>query len=256
MNGMTHGMRANEHAVLPHEDQREIAGHIEMWLRDLGGETEAELEVGKSIALLRWRLRRIDEVESSRQQAEVLHRLDETLEKQTLDTMKNTLAALGAMCAAMESRLPACRQELDQLLEPMAAVMKMLVQVEDSEPDVLVGAAELAIAIENLKAHSVETVSPLGYGEVISRAHSSADAVRAHIPDVEKMVELKKIELATEIPLPSDRDVALRVRYRRDIERRLEAELKFLMLLRERRAQVEAPGSLGGLPATQLRPAP
>ena len=42
------------------------------------------------------------------------------------------------------------------------------------------------------------------------------------------MVESVKIQLTMELPLPGDRDVALRTRYRRDIEKRLEAEMRFL----------------------------
>ena len=159
------------------------------------------------------------------------------------------------MTRAMESRLPESREELDQLLAPMAAIVKMLLQVEDTGPTVFVGAAGLATAIETLKELSNETVHPLAYGEVIDRAHASADAVQALIRDVEKMVETVKSQLELELPLPGDHDVALRTRYRRDVEKRLESEMRFLMQLQERRKQVPASGSLGR-PASRLRPVP
>jgi hypothetical protein len=245
MNSLRHGLRAAELAVLPHEDPAEMSSFIGRWLRDLSVETDAEVEVGRNIALLRWRLRRIEEVESRRQQAEVLHRLDETDEKKVLDLVTNTINAIKIMIRAMESRLPESREELDRLLAPMAAVVKLLVQVEDSGPSIFVGATGFATAIDNLKALSPEIVSPLAYGEVVDRAHAAADAVRALLPDVEKMVELVKNQLSLELPMPGDRDVALRTRYRRDIEKRLESETRFLMLLRERRVQIQASGSLG-----------
>jgi hypothetical protein len=100
-------------------------------------------------------------------------------------------------------------------------------------------------AIETLKTLSPEVVHPLACGEVVNHATAAADAVRALLPDVENVVETVKNQLSPEQPMPGDRDVALRTRYRREIEKRLESEARFLMLLRERRTQVQASGSLG-----------
>ena len=121
-----------------------------------------------------------------RQQAEVLHRLDETNEKKVLDLVTNTMTAIKTMARALESRLPESGEELNQLLAPMAEVVKMLVKIEDTGPSVFVGATGLATAIGNLKALSTETVHPLAYGEVVDQANAAADAVRALLPDVEK----------------------------------------------------------------------
>ena len=254
-NGLVHGFRASVLATLPHESPDEFSAHVGMWIQDLAAETMTEIEVAKSVALLRWRLRRIEDIEVRRQQAEVLRRLEDTPEAKNLELFNNTITAIKTMTRAMASRLPESREELDQLLAPMAAIVKMLLQVEDTGATIFVGAAGLATAIETLKELSNETVHPLAYGEVLDRALLRPTRCGGTSSDVEKMVETVKNQLSMELPLPGDHDVALRTRYKRDVEKRLETEMRFLMQLQERRKQVPASGSLGR-PASRLRPVP
>ena len=92
-------------------------------------------------------------------------------------------------------------------------------------------------------------------GEVIERARQAGDALGALLPDVETKVETAKSSLALEMPLPADRDVALRTRYRRSTEKALEAEVRFLTMLQDRRAQA-APGSFGSACSDGQSPGP
>lgn len=244
LNALRHGLRSVGAVVMPHENPGEIRAYRDMVLRDLGCQGELEDEAGLRIAALRWQLRRLDAVEERRLHAEGLHRLDDLPEKQFLDLVIGTISAVQAMTRAMESRLPETREELDQLLVPVGAVVTMLSKVEDSEQDLFVGASTLGSAIETLRRMSEETVHLLAYGEAIERGRQAGDALRALLPRVETEVEMAKRSLALEMPLPADRDVALRTRYRRSIEKSLAAEMGFLTMLQERRARA-VPGSFG-----------
>ena len=106
------------------------------------------------------------------------------------------------------------------------------------------GAGVLGSAVETLKMLSGEAVHILAYGEVIEHARQAGDALRALLPDVETKVVTAKSSLALEMPLPADREVALRTRYRRSTEKALDAEMRFLTMLQERRNRA-ALGSFG-----------
>ena len=242
-NSLRHGLRAASAVILPHEDPREIRAYRDMVLRELGCHGELEDEAGLRIAALRWQLVRLDAIEERRLHAEALHRLDDLPEKKFFDLVVGTISAVRAMTRAMESRLPETREELGLLLVPIAAVVTMLSAVEEGGQGVF-GAGALGSAVEMLKTMSDEAVHILAYGEVIEGGRRAGDALRDLLPEVEAKVESAKRALALEMPLPADRDVALRARYRRDIEKRLDSEVRFLTLLQERRAQ-EAPGSFG-----------
>lgn len=255
LNALRHGFRSAAGVVLPHEDPGEIRAYREIVLRELECQGELEEEAGLRISALRWLVRRLDAVEERRLHAEVLQRLDDLPEKQHLDLVRGAIAAAHGMTQAMASRLPETREELDQLLVPIGAVVKMLSQVEDGGRDVFVGAGALGSAVETLKMMSDETVHVLAYGEVIERARQAGDALRALLPDVETKVESAKSALALEMPLPADRDVALRTRYRRSTEKALEAEVRFLTMLQERRTRA-TPGSFGSGNFDRQSPSP
>jgi hypothetical protein len=65
------------------------------------------------------------------------------------------------------------------------------------------------------------------------------------MPGVRASTEEKKTALTSDMPLPDDRESALRNRYMKDIERRLSADLILLEGLQARRGQIQIPGSLG-----------
>lgn len=245
LNASVHGLRSGRLAALPHEDPQEVEHHRQVWRAELGAESPAEIEVADSIALLRWKLRRIDEVEQRRLASEVLIRIDQAPEKVRMDLIDGALAALAAMANVMSTTFPSDMVALNALLAPVDATLAMLLRVEDSGPGVFAGHRELDVAVGVLREREDLEVDPISYAAVITQATIAAERLRQLVPAAVEAVEAARGRIALDLPLPGDPDVARRVRYRRDCERQLEAEMRFLVLLRDRRKQVAASGSFG-----------
>jgi len=236
-----HGMRSGRLAALPHEDPQEVEHQRQMWRTELDAESPAEVEVADSIALLRWKLRRIDEVEHRRLAAEVLARLDDAPEMKSLKMIEGTLTALSTMVNVMTSAIPSDRNALDALLAPVDATVETLAKVEDASPAVFAGQKELVDAVGRLRENSWAEIDPTTYASVIA----AALGVEKLIPPARQAVDAARERIAVDLPLPGDPDVARRTRYKRDCERQLEAEMRFLALLRARQAQMATSGSFG-----------
>jgi hypothetical protein len=238
-------MRAGRLAALPREDPLEVERHRQLWRAELGVETPGEIEVGDSIALLRLKLKRIAEVEQRRLAAEVLARLDDTSEMKFMMMIESTLTALSAMVNVMKSAIPSDRHALDGLLAPVVATLEMLGKVEDASPAVVPGHQELADAVGRLREDSWTEIDSTTYASVIEAGRAATVGVEGLIPQAYQAVEAARERIAQDLPLPGDPDVARRVRYKRDCERQLEAEMRFLALLRDGQAQVAGLGSFG-----------
>jgi hypothetical protein len=238
-------MRAGRLAALPHEDPQEVERQRQLWRAELGVETPGEIEVGDSIALLRLKLKRIAEVEQRRQAAEVLARLDNAAEMKSLKMIEGTLTALSTMVNVMTSSFPSDRNALDALLAPVDATVEMMGKVEDGSPTVVPSHKELVEAVGRLRETSWAEIDVAAYASVIDAARAAAVGVEGLIPQARNAVDVAKEHIALTVPLPGDQDVARRVRYKRDCERQLESEMRFLAQLRDRRKQVGEPGSFG-----------
>lgn len=224
-------------------------------MADLGAETSTELLVGKSIALKLLQKRRIEEIEERRLRAEVDLRLEATAEMQTLRLFESTLSALSTMADVMASSFPEDRDALDRLLVPVATVQDMLAHVEAAGTKTFVGLTALAEAVKKLKTNSPLKTDAAAYGQVIEKTRASAASLSELLPGARAATETTKIAITSDMPLPDDRESALRNRYMKDIERRLSADLSLLERLQARRGQLEVPGSLGQATCT-TPPAP
>lgn len=244
-NAAVHGMRAGRLAALPHEDPQEVERHRQLWRAELGVETPGEIEVGDSIALIRLKLKRIEEVEQRRLNSEILIRLDDAPEMKSLKMIEGTLTALSTMLNVMTFTFPSDRDALDALLSPVDATLGMLGKVEEGSPAVVPGHKELVEAVGRLRENSWAEIDVAAYATVVEAARAAAVGVEGLIPGARQAVEAAKECIALTVPLPGDQDVARRVRYKRDCERQLEAEMRFLALLRDRRAQIACSGSFG-----------
>ena len=245
LNATIHGMRSARLAALPHEDPEELERHRQLWRAELSVETPGEIEIGDSIALLRWKLRRIEAVEQRRMESEILHRLDDAPEMKFMVMVESTVTAVSAMVNVMTSAFPSDRAALDALLAPVDSTLEMIGKVEEASPAVVAGHKDLVDAVGRLRENSWTEIDVAAYASVIDAARTATVGVEGLIPQAREAVEAVRERIAVELPLPGDPDVARRVRYKRDCERQLESEMRFLALLRDRRYQVAGSGSFG-----------
>ncbi len=241
---MRHGFTASTCNILDLDDSEEARRYVQMWLVDLAVVGQAEEEVGTSIALKRRRLARLEGVEDRRLHAEVLLRLDGDPAMQALKLCQDTITAIEAMTGIMGSIVPADRDALDALLVPVGTVLGMLERVVDLDPTFIVGLRALTDAVGTLKQLSPEMTHIASYEAVVGKAGTCQDAVRALLPDLLAAVEAAKERISSELPIPDDKDVNLRRRYRGEIAKRIQADVLLLGHLQElRRAREAASGS-------------
>lgn len=252
-NPLDHGLRSEELTVLPHERPEEVVEHIERVLADLGVEGYTETMIGKRVALRLLQQRRLEDIEARHLQAEVDRRLDDTDEMKAVRLIEGTCAALQTMATVMSSSFPTGREALDQLLVPVSAVSAMLEQVEATGAKVFVGGAALKAALSRLRQESPLETDAAAYAVVLEKALVALGAVEQLLPGTRAAVEARKVEVASQMPLPDDRDALLRRRYAADLDRRLAADMRLLAALREQREALSGSGSLGQPPQVQVR---
>ncbi len=239
--------------MLPHERPEEVVEHVERVLADLRVESYTEVTIGKRIALRLLQQRRLEQIEARRLKAEVDLRLDDTDEGKSLVLAERTLLALQTLTSVMTRSFSTDRQALNELLEPISTVVEMVAQVEATGPRVFVGHASLKIAVDRLRETTPSETEPEAYTGVIGAAQTALAGVETVLPGARAVVEMKRIEIAGQMPLPDDRDAKLRRRYAGDLERRLAADMRLLAALREQRVAAGASGSLGQAPEVHVR---
>lgn len=244
-NGVVHGLRS-ERVVLAHEDPAAYVEHVQRWAESLKPSDEAELEVVVSIADLRWRLQRLDQVELNRTRAEVLAQLDDLPDKVFLNMVENTAQAAATMAEVLVQPRVRDDDDLQALLGAVRTVVDMVRAVEAERPRLFLGADQLGEAVALAVVLSAKELDTKVFADLAARARAVADAVAAQLPPARHAAEEARRALAATVPLPDARQASLWARYRRDIERRLQAEMGFLSLVRDRKAQVAATsGSVG-----------
>ncbi len=252
-NPLDHGLRSEELTVLPHERPEEVLQHVERVLGDLGVVGYTETLVGKRVALRLLQQRRLEEIEAHRLRAEVDRRLDDTDEMNAVRLIEGTITALQTMATVMSSSFPDGREALDRLLVPVSAVSAMLEQVEASGTKVFVGCAALTAALGRLRQGSPVETDAAAYAVVVERALVALGAVERLLPGARAAAEARRVEVASQMPLPDDRDTLLRRRYAADLDRRLATDMRLLAALREQREAQSGSGSLGQPPQVQVR---
>lgn len=245
-NGVATGLRS-ERVVLAHEDPAAYMEHVQSWVDALVPVDEAELEVVVSIADCRWRLKRIAAIEMNRQRAEVLAQVEETPEQKSLHMVQNAATATTYMADTLDGPLQLDQDRFRALLSAVRRVVDMVTAVEQEQVGVRLGASELQDALSLLVILSDKgDLDPQSLDDLRKAARATANATATLLPRARDAGEKAREKLAATVPLPDGKQQALLVRYTKDIERRLAAEMAFLAAVRERKVQLKASsGSLG-----------
>ncbi len=246
-NGVINGLRA-ERVVLAHEDPAQYVQHVQTWVDCLQPIDGAELEVVVSIADLRWRLQRLDQIEMNRTCAEVHVQLEEASEQKLLIMVENAARATSTMADVLAAPRVRDDDDLKALLHLVGSVIDMVRAVEAEQPRLHLGADQLAQAVGFAVVLSANEIDTEEFAALAACARSMADAVAAQLADARAAAERAKEAIAATVPLPDGKEVALLAKYRRDIERRLQAEMTFLNVVRDRKAQVASSSGLLGQP--------
>lgn len=246
-NGVAHGLRS-ERIVLAHEDPALYLEHVQDWVDSLRPGDEAELEVVASIADLRWRLQRLDQVELNRTRAEVYAQLEGTAEQRFLTMVEGAAQATNTMAEVLARPRVRDDEDLKALLHMVGSVIDMVRAVEAEQPRLHLGADQLAQAVGFAAVLSATEIDYEEFAALAVCARSTADAVAAQHPVARAAVERVKDAIAATVPLPDGKELALITRYRRDTERRLQAEMTFLNMVRDRKTKVAGTSGLLGQP--------
>lgn len=246
-NGVAHGLRA-ERVVLPHEDPIRYVEHVQVWVDALKPGDDAELEVVVNVADLRWRLQRLDQIELNRTRAEALAQAEELPEAQFLALVERAAQAAAVMAEVLPSPRVAADADIQALLAPVRSVIEMIRAVEAEQPKLFLGSRQLAIAVEAATGLGVQDLGGEVYSALVAVARACAEAVAEQLPLARDAAEKARKALAAVVPLPDGKQAALLVRYRRDIERSLQAAMAFLGAVKERKMQVAGTSGLVGQP--------
>lgn len=246
-NGVAHGLRA-ERVVLAHEGPARYLEHVQVWVDALKPADEAELEVVVSVADLRWRLQRLDQVELNCTRAEALAQAEELPDVQFLALVEQAAQATAVMAEVLPAPRVAGHEDLQALLVPVRAVAEMVRAVEAERPKLFLGSRQLAEAVAVADGLGVEDLGGDVHSSLCAVARTCAQSVAAQVPPAQEAAEAARKALAATVPLPDGKQAALLARYRRDIERSLQAAMAFLGAVRERKVQVAGTSGLVGQP--------
>jgi hypothetical protein len=246
-NGVVHGLRS-ERVVLAHEDPALYLERVQSWVDSLKPADEAELEVVISIADLRWRLHRLDQVEQNRTRAEALAQAEELSETLHLRRVEDAARATTTMAEVVASPNVRTDDDLTALLRAVRAVADMIRAVEQEVPNLFLGTDQLSEAAAMVAVLSIGEVDAEALDKLAAAASSTAVALGAELARARDAATAATEALAATVPLPDSKEMALLARYRRDLERRLESELRVLAAVRERKVQVAGTSGLVGQP--------
>lgn len=246
-NGVVHGLRA-ERVVLAHEDLALYLERVQAWVDALGPADEAELEVAVSISDLRWRLDRLNQLERNRLRAEALAQAEDLPEVLHLRRVEDAAAAAVTMAEVVSSPNLRTAEDLMALLQAVRAVADMVRAVEAEVPSLFLGADQLVQAATMATVLAVDQVDPEELADLATAAGSTAAALGAELARAREAAAAATEALAGVVPLPDGKEMQLLARYRRDLERRLESELRVLAAVRERKVQVAGTSGLVGQP--------
>jgi hypothetical protein len=245
-NGVVHGLRA-ERVVLAHEDPAAYLERVQVWVDALRPVDEAEMEVAVSIADLRWRLDRLQQVERNRLRAEALAHAEDLPEVQHLHRVEDTAGAVSAMAVVLPSPVIKSAEDLAAFVGAVRSVAEMVRRVEAEVPTLFFGADRLGEAATMLLVLSGPEPDPVALADLATAAAATAAAIELELARARAAAAEATEALAATLPLP-DKELRLLARYRRDLARHLEAELRVLAAVRDRKVQVAGTSGLVGQP--------
>lgn len=245
-NSVTHGLRA-ERVVLAHEDPAAYLERVQAWVDTLKPADEAEMEVAVSIADLRWRLDRLDLVERNRLRAEALAQAEDLPEVQHLHRVEDAVGAVTAMAVVLPSPVIKSAEDLVAFVGAVRSVAEMVRRLEAEVPTLFFGADRLGEAATMLLALSGPEPDAVALADLVTAAAATSTAIQGELARARAGAAEATEALAATLPLP-DKEMRLLARYRRDLSRHLEDELKVLTAVRERKVQVAGTSGLVGQP--------
>jgi hypothetical protein len=116
-------------------------------------------------------------------------------------------------------------QGLQGLLAAVRTVVDMVKAVEAEQPKLILGAQQLADAVDAAEGISVEEIGGGIYRTLVDRAADCAEAVAGQLEPARAAAERATKLVAATVPLPDGKQAALLARYWRDLERRLASEM-------------------------------
>lgn len=246
-NGVAHGLRA-ERVVLPHEDPVLYLERVQVWVDALQPADDAEMELAVAVADLRWRLDRLDQVERNQLRAEASAQAEVLPEVQHLRRVADVASATAAMMAVLPSPNLKSENDLAAFVAAVRSVAEMVAGVEAAAPDLFLGADRLGEAATMMLVLSGPEPDPVALADMNGAARATAAAIEVELSRARAAATAATEALAATLPLPDTKEMRLVARYRRDLARHLESELKVLTAVRERKVQVAGTSGLLGQP--------
>ena len=139
-------------------------------------------------------------------------------------------------------------EDLTGLVRAVRVVVDMVQAVEAKVPHLLLGADRLAEAAAMVAVLSIGVADGEAVADLAGAARSTAAALAAELARTRETASKATAALAATVPLPGSKEMQLLGRYRRDLERRLESELRVLVAVRERKVHVVGTSGLLGQP--------
>lgn len=254
LNHVRHGVRARR-VLLPHESVEDYLAEAERWVESLRPVTDAETEVVLDIVDLRVRLERIENAERKLTQAAVAKAMLNVKEAQRLKVESNAAKGLMAMRSVLDRSDSLKRDDLDGLLPAIREVLALAQGAEALHENLVPGLLEL----DDVVAELVTTTGPEIPTALLSSLSRHAASVEADLrsrQDVdEQLLKKVEVELMQRATPKNDVEGKRLDAYRRQLGRRLSAQLDLFEQLRRLRPG-PASGSFERPVLVNLRPAP
>lgn len=234
-NGTTHGLRATG-VLLPGEDAAAYAVHLEGVLAALGPVGHAETHVAALLADLQWRQQRWLRAVDSATAENLEERVKSTPEHARTVEIQNALLAVNAMLEAIDGCDAIDPMRPQPLINGARGMLTMLRDLSDGHVS-SAAAVSAAIAALDSAATAPETATA-----VAALRESGAETRRLLVLRAEEAAKsVKTVErtLASGA-VPGGDDAKMLVRYGRMIDSGVEAQLRILSTLQEKRRADEA----------------
>jgi hypothetical protein len=242
LNSTRHGIRARR-VLVPGESVDTHREEAEVWFTGLEPKTDAEVEVVLDVVDVRIRLGRIDKAEKMRVEIATKKAVEATPEHQRLNLTDNAITVLSTMKLTIDQTADVSVSRLDGLLALVRNVVEMVKAVEAQDDRLVAGLAQLEDAVEDLLLFTGQKWPK----EIFERVSSAIPVVQEDLRlrrdlDVQRVKEIE-VEL-NQVAVPASDPEGRRLEgYRRQLERRLQAQLDLLEQLR----RLRPPGGSGSL---------
>lgn len=234
LNSTRHGIRAHR-VLVPGESVDAHREEAEIWVTGLDPKTDAEVEVVLDFVDVRIRLGRIDKAEKKRVESAAKKAVQATPEHQRLKLTQNAITLLSVMKTTIDETCDADASRLDALLALVRNVVEVVKAVESQHDRIVPGLVQLEDAVEDLLLFTGKTWPK----EIFIKLSSAIPVVLEdllHRRDLDgqrvKEIEVELNQVSVPVSDPEGRRLE---GYRRQLERRLQAQLDLLEQLRRLR---------------------